>query len=120
VEREELKFTSVASVSLICFLFRHRFGRKRTLMIALFMQIVSGTVISFNPWFELYLVLRFFLGFASVSVVFSAFVLCELYNNLFLTLGFIFNVNFQVWSWSVASGERFLAFHSSSPSPWAT
>jgi len=46
-------------------------------MLSLFVQIVCGTVIAFNPWFEFYLVLRFFLGFVSVSIVFSAFVLCE-------------------------------------------
>jgi hypothetical protein len=81
-------------------------------MIALFVQIVSGTVISFNPWFELYLVLRFFLGFASVSVVFSAFVLCELYNNFIFELGFIkwkfSGMELVGGKWRTISGVSFL------------
>ncbi|KAF2886556.1 hypothetical protein ILUMI_19617, partial [Ignelater luminosus] len=33
------------------------------------------TIIAFSPWFEMYVVLRTLLGFVSVSVVFSGFVL---------------------------------------------
>ncbi|KAF4518356.1 hypothetical protein B566_EDAN007083 [Ephemera danica] len=53
-----------------------RFGRKTTLMGALTLQVLSGTGIAFAPWFELYMTLRIILGFVSVSIVFSAFVLC--------------------------------------------
>ncbi|XP_065353335.1 organic cation transporter protein-like isoform X2 [Cloeon dipterum] len=66
----------VAIGGLVSGMISDKFGRKRTLLISIFAQIVCGTVISFNPWFELFLVIRFFLGFVSVSVVFSAFVLC--------------------------------------------
>jgi hypothetical protein len=54
-----------------------RFGRKRTLMGSLVLQISLAVVMAFSPWFTLYLVLRCFLGFISVSVVFSGFVLCK-------------------------------------------
>ncbi|XP_021942710.1 organic cation transporter protein-like isoform X2 [Zootermopsis nevadensis] len=53
-----------------------RFGRKRTLMGSLVLQICLAVIMAFSPWFELYLILRCFLGFISVSVVFSGFVLC--------------------------------------------
>lgn len=36
---------------------------------------LAGTVIAFSPWFMLYAILRAILGFISVSVVFSGFVL---------------------------------------------
>jgi MFS family permease len=57
--------------------FCSRFGRKRTLMCSLVLQICLAVITAFSPWFELYLVLRCFLGFISVSVVFSGFVLCK-------------------------------------------
>ncbi|XP_059474531.1 organic cation transporter protein-like isoform X2 [Neocloeon triangulifer] len=73
----EMTFLSgVAIGGLVSGIISDKFGRKRTLLISLFTQIVTGTIISFNLWLELYLVLRFFLGFSSVAVVFSAFVLC--------------------------------------------
>lgn len=50
-------------------------GRKRTLMTSIFLQALLGTSIAFAPWFELYVILRGALGFISVSVVFSGFVL---------------------------------------------
>ena len=61
----------------MCYCFR--FGRKRTLMGSLVLQISLAVIMAFSPWFELYLVLRCFLGFISVSVVFSGFVLCKLH-----------------------------------------
>jgi len=41
-----------------------------------FVQAVCGTGIALAPWLWLVMVLRFFLGWACVSVVFSSFVLC--------------------------------------------
>lgn len=55
-----------------------RFGRKKTLLSSLIAQIMVGTVIAFNPWFEAHCALRFLLGFISVGIVFSGFVLCKL------------------------------------------
>ncbi|XP_044740694.1 organic cation transporter protein-like [Chrysoperla carnea] len=52
-----------------------RYGRKRTLMGSVTIQTIIGVCIAFCPWFELYLILRACLGFISVSVVFSGFVL---------------------------------------------
>jgi len=46
---------------------------------SLVLQISIAVIMAFSPWFELYLVLRCFLGFISVSVVFSGFVLCKLH-----------------------------------------
>jgi hypothetical protein len=59
--------------------FCFRFGRKRTLMGSLVLQICLAVIMAFSPWLELYLVLRCCLGFISVSVVFSGFVLCKLH-----------------------------------------
>lgn len=69
-----------------------KYGRKRTLLASIFVQCTLGTtskslsavttviqflgtIIAFVPWFELYVALRCVLGFFSVSVVFSGFVL---------------------------------------------
>lgn len=52
-----------------------KYGRKRTLMMCVFLQALLGTIIAITPWFEMYIVVRTLLGFISVSVVFSGFVL---------------------------------------------
>lgn len=44
---------------------------------SLVLQICLAVIMAFSPWFELYLVLRCCLGFISVGVVFSGFVLCK-------------------------------------------
>ncbi|XP_050532537.1 organic cation transporter protein-like isoform X1 [Daktulosphaira vitifoliae] len=64
-----------------------RFGRKKTLMASLIMQLTLGIFVALCPWFEAYLVLRFILGFVCVSIVFSGFVLCmELVGGKWLTI----------------------------------
>ncbi|XP_066998646.2 organic cation transporter protein [Anabrus simplex] len=82
-EREGLKnvaemtfLVGVAVGGLVSGLVSDRFGRKRTLMVSLTLQIATALCIAFVPWFEMYLALRCFLGFISVGVVFSGFVLC--------------------------------------------
>lgn len=50
-------------------------------MVYLILQIMIALIIAFSPWFELYLILRLFLGFISVGIVFSGFVLCKYYYN---------------------------------------
>ncbi|KAK9875028.1 hypothetical protein WA026_005836 [Henosepilachna vigintioctopunctata] len=57
----------VAVGGLICGIISDKCGRKRTLL--------SCCAIAFVPYFELYCALRLMLGFISVSVVFSGFVL---------------------------------------------
>ncbi|KAF5301568.1 hypothetical protein FQR65_LT08873 [Abscondita terminalis] len=52
-----------------------KYGRKRTLILCIFLQALLGTIIAVTPWFEMYVVVRTLLGFISVSVVFSGFVL---------------------------------------------
>lgn len=48
---------------------------------------VLGTAIAFVPWFEMYFILRAALGFISVSVVFSGFVLSiELVGGIWRTV----------------------------------
>ncbi|KAK3925868.1 Organic cation transporter protein [Frankliniella fusca] len=66
----------VALGGLVSGMISDKFGRKKTLLSALIAQIVVGTVIAFNPWFEVHCILRFCLGFISVGMVFSGFVLC--------------------------------------------
>lgn len=63
-----------------------RFGRKKTLMASLIMQLALGILVAICPWFELYLVLRFILGFVCVSIVFSGFVLCKYFIRKQVTL----------------------------------
>lgn len=64
-----------------------KFGRKKALMGSLVFQLVLGVLVAISPWFELYLVVRFFLGFFCVSIVFSGFVLCmELVGGKWLTI----------------------------------
>jgi len=46
-------------------------------MASLIMQLTLGILVAICPWFKLYLVLRFVLGFVCVSIVFSGFVLCK-------------------------------------------
>lgn len=59
-----------------------RFGRKKTLMASLIMQLTLGILVAICPWFEFYMVLRFILGFVCVSIVFSGFVLCKYYEYI--------------------------------------
>ncbi|XP_034253034.1 organic cation transporter protein-like isoform X2 [Thrips palmi] len=66
----------VALGGLVSGMISDKFGRKKTLLSSLIAQIMVGTIIAFNPWFEAHCVLRFFLGFISVGIVFSGFVLC--------------------------------------------
>lgn len=73
---EMMFLLGVALGGFACGLLSDRFGRKKTLMFSLLAQIILGTAIAFTPWFSLYLGLRAVLGFFSVSVVFSGFVLC--------------------------------------------
>lgn len=52
-----------------------RWGRKKTLMLGVLLQALIGVSVSFSTSVEMYLSLRAALGFVSVSVVFSGFVL---------------------------------------------
>ncbi|KAL3277159.1 hypothetical protein HHI36_012511 [Cryptolaemus montrouzieri] len=65
----------VAVGGLICGIISDKYGRKRTLLCSVFLQSLLGCTIAFVPYFELYCLLRLMLGFISVSVVFSGFVL---------------------------------------------
>lgn len=73
---EMMFLAGVAVGGLVSGMVSDRFGRKRTLMGSLVLQICIAVIMAFSPWFELYLVLRCCLGFISVGVVFSGFVLC--------------------------------------------
>ncbi|XP_071449649.1 organic cation transporter protein-like [Hetaerina americana] len=66
----------VAIGGLVSGLLSDRFGRKKTLMASLALQITFGSILAATPWLELYFLIRFLLGFVSVSVVFSGFVIC--------------------------------------------
>lgn len=64
-------------------------------------QLVLGVILAFVPWLQLYLVLKFFLGLISVSIVFTGFVLCE-----------YFPTNFKSSFLGVEAGKNFLKFFS--------
>ncbi|XP_072395850.1 organic cation transporter protein-like isoform X2 [Diabrotica undecimpunctata] len=72
---EMMFLAGVAIGGLVSGIVSDKYGRKRTLMISVTLQTIIGTAIAFTPWFFLYVILRAFLGFISVSVVFSGFVL---------------------------------------------
>nr|CAD7453463.1 unnamed protein product [Timema tahoe] len=73
---EMMFLAGVALGGLISGMISDRFGRKKTLMGSLVLQICIALSMTFCPWFEVYVALRFCLGFISVGVVFSGFVLC--------------------------------------------
>ncbi|XP_050294234.1 organic cation transporter protein-like isoform X2 [Anthonomus grandis grandis] len=72
---EMMFLAGVALGGLVSGIISDKYGRKRTLLASIFIQCTIGTTIAFAPWFELYVALRCILGFFSVSVVFSGFVL---------------------------------------------
>ncbi|KAJ8960531.1 hypothetical protein NQ318_013819 [Aromia moschata] len=72
---EMMFLAGVAIGGLVCGILSDKYGRKRTLMASILIQTLLGTVIAFSPWFLMYAFLRAALGFISVSVVFSGFVL---------------------------------------------
>lgn len=77
----------VAIGGLICGILSDKYGRKKTLMASVFFQTLLGVIIAFAPWFHLYAILRAALGFISVSVVFSGFVLSiELVGGIWRTV----------------------------------
>ncbi|KAK9875025.1 hypothetical protein WA026_005835 [Henosepilachna vigintioctopunctata] len=65
----------VAVGGVICGIISDKCGRKRTLLSCITLQSLIGCVIAFVPYFELYCALRLMLGFITVSVFFSGFVL---------------------------------------------
>ncbi|XP_046398714.1 organic cation transporter protein-like isoform X2 [Ischnura elegans] len=73
---EMMFLAGVAIGGLVSGLLSDRFGRKLTLMASLALQITFGIILAATPWLELYFLIRFLLGFVSVSVVFSGFVIC--------------------------------------------
>lgn len=72
---EMMFLAGVAIGGLVCGIISDKYGRKRTLMASVLIQSLLGTAIAFSPWFLVYSILRACLGFISVSVVFSGFVL---------------------------------------------
>lgn len=77
----------VAVGGLVSGIISDRYGRKKTLLGSVAIQTILGVIIAFNPWFEMYLFLRAILGFVSVSVVFSGFVLSiELVGGVWRTV----------------------------------
>ncbi|VVC43030.1 Hypothetical protein CINCED_3A022033 [Cinara cedri] len=86
-----------------------RFGRKKTLMASLIMQLALGILVAICPWFEMYLVLRFILGFVCVSIVFSGFVLCmELVGGKWLTIAGVLYLLPVPMSYIIISGIAYI------------
>ncbi|XP_025407677.1 organic cation transporter protein-like isoform X3 [Sipha flava] len=86
-----------------------RFGRKKTLMASLIMQLTLGILVAICPWFELYMVLRFILGFVCVSIVFSGFVLCmELVGGKWLTIAGVLYLLPVPMSYIIISGIAYI------------
>lgn len=84
---EMMFLAGVAIGGIVCGWFSDKYGRKRVLMFSVLVQTIIGIVIAFAPNFEMYIVLRAILGFISVSVVFSGFVLAiELVGGIWRTV----------------------------------
>lgn len=89
---EVLFLFGVAVGGVVSGMISDRFGRKKTLISALVTQTLLAIAITFCPWYELYLILRILLGFLSVSVVFSGFVLSmELVGGKWRTIAGVCN-----------------------------
>ncbi|KAG8223524.1 hypothetical protein J437_LFUL002574 [Ladona fulva] len=56
--------------------FADRFGRKKPLLLAILLQIITGIGAAFVPWFEAFIVLRFILAFATGGTMMTSFVIC--------------------------------------------
>ncbi|GJQ74449.1 hypothetical protein Trydic_g21319 [Trypoxylus dichotomus] len=84
---EMMFLAGVAIGGFVCGLISDKFGRKKTLMGSVLIQTILGVLIAVTPWFEMYFILRAILGFISVSVVFSGFVLSiELVGGIWRTV----------------------------------
>lgn len=57
------------------YVFIHRIGRKKPLMIAIALQSVTGFASAFAPWYELFLILKFMCAVATGGTMLVSFVL---------------------------------------------
>lgn len=75
-------------------------------------QLTLGVIMAFVPWLQLFLVLKFFLGLISVSIVFTGFVLCEfkLVIVFFMDLNLSFSPGMELvgGKWRTISGVCYI------------
>lgn len=99
----------VALGGLVSGMLSDRYGRRTTLAMAAILQTIIGISIAFMPWFLGYIILRAILGFVSVSVVFSGFVLSlEVVGGVWRTVAgvsFLFPVSL---SYAAIAGMAYL------------
>ncbi|KAK5650955.1 hypothetical protein RI129_001984 [Pyrocoelia pectoralis] len=53
-----------------------RFGRRKTLLISIFLQTIFGALSTISPWYTLFLILRFILAVVASGVMVTSFVIC--------------------------------------------
>lgn len=53
-----------------------RYGRKRTLMICIFIQSTCGIISSWTPWYWSFILFRFLLALANGGTMITSFVMC--------------------------------------------
>ncbi|KAF2881386.1 hypothetical protein ILUMI_24784 [Ignelater luminosus] len=87
-----------------------KFGRRIPLVIAVVIQVVSGTAAAFSPWFWLFLVLRFICASATGGTMVTSFVLVmELIGTKWRTaLGILYQIPFNLGHLTLALMGYFL------------
>uniref|UniRef100_A0A915I844 Major facilitator superfamily (MFS) profile domain-containing protein n=1 Tax=Romanomermis culicivorax TaxID=13658 RepID=A0A915I844_ROMCU len=68
--------------SFIFGIFGDKFGRKRIFFLAIAIEILCGTAMAYIPWWPLFALFRFGLGFAHPGIFVTAVVIGELWNSL--------------------------------------
>ncbi|KAK4883225.1 hypothetical protein RN001_006544 [Aquatica leii] len=81
-----------------------KFGRRNSLVLAVIIQIVTGTVMAFLPWFWLFLVCRFLCALATGGTMVTTFVLVmELVGSKWRTeVGILYQIPFNLGHLSLA------------------
>ncbi|KAL5273017.1 hypothetical protein ACFFRR_000035 [Megaselia abdita] len=86
-----------------------KFGRKTLLFISTFLQTICAIALYFVTTFELYLALRTFLGFVSVSVTYAALILAiEYVDGDWKTIAGMYNLFPLPISYTMISGIAYL------------
>lgn len=76
----------------------YRFGRRKPLLFAVCLQVVSGVAVALVPWYSVFMALRFLTAFATGGTMIASFVLVmELVGPSYRTpLGLLYQAPFNI------------------------